>query len=227
MRLGYLAAAWSLVYAGVLAAEPAGAIPPPVAVVLGALGVAVGSVMAAVPGRVRDGLGRLGLLAFAWGSALAVCVQMDLLALTGAALWAGTAVVFQRRSRGACVACGRDHTTPSAVAASPGGWAAVRVYRRQWASPAVAARWGAWSVGVAVAIPALYLTNRWPWNAVPAPILDGFDGRAFVPDAIVAASAMPLGGAPLVWLVWGAAAGAAGYAWYLRHRGPCARCGRQ
>ena len=35
MRLGYLAAAWSLVYAGVLAAEPAGAIPPPVAVVLG------------------------------------------------------------------------------------------------------------------------------------------------------------------------------------------------
>jgi len=219
MRVGYLAAAWSIVYAVVLAADPSGPVTRPVAMVLGALGVCVALVMAAVP---RSG-GRAGLLAFAWGSVLALVVEGGALAIGGALAWAATAVVFQRRSRGACVVCGRADSTP-VQPVEPAGWAAVRAYARQWATPVAAARWGAWSVGVAVAIPGVYLANRWPWNAVPAPMLD--DTQALVPRAIVAASALPPGGAPVVWFVWVAALAASGYAWHLRRRGPCARCGR-
>jgi hypothetical protein len=204
MRVGYVAAAWSIVYAVVLAADPAGPLRPPVALVLGTLGVCVAAVMSVLPASARHGSGRAGLLAFAWGSVLALAAQADALAIVGAFAWAATAVVFQRQSRGACAVCGRGS----------------RAVRYDWATPAGAALWGAWSLGVVVAIPGLYLANRWPpvWprEAVPEA----------VPDAIVAASALPLGGAPVVWLVWIGALAATGYAWHLRRRGPCARCGR-
>jgi hypothetical protein len=209
MRLGYVAAAWSIGYAGVLATDRASLIPPEIAVVLGALGACVALVMAAVPGSARRGYGRAGLLAFAWGTVLALLATAEALAIVGALVWVVTAVVFQRRSRGACVVCGRWDADPAHADA----WNALR----EWSTPIGAARWGAWTLGVAVAIPALALTNRWPAD---------LGGEPLVPDAIVTASAVPLAGTPVVWLVWVGALVSTGYAWHLRRRGACTRCGR-
>lgn len=72
-------------------------------------------------------------------------VANQLLIIFGGLLWAGTALAFQRRVRGACARCGRT--------AAPSGWT----------TPAGAARWGRWAVGVAVTIPVLYALTRWAW----------------------------------------------------------------
>jgi hypothetical protein len=63
--------------------------------------------------------------------------------IAGGFLWAGTAVAYGRRTRGACANCGRD--------GSGGGWT----------EPSAAARWGRWAVGVAVLVPLLYAATRW------------------------------------------------------------------
>lgn len=73
--------------------------------------------------------------------------------LLGGLLWAGAALSFQRRTAGACERCGRE----------PGRLAA-------WTSPARAARWGRWAVGVAVAVPLFYAAVRWAW-ALKIPLL--------------------------------------------------------
>ncbi|SDR78117.1 hypothetical protein [Actinopolymorpha singaporensis] len=64
----------------------------------------------------------------------------------GGLAWAGLAVATMRRHRAACLDCGR----------APG-----RVSR--WTTPAAAARWGRWAVGVAVAVPLGYAATRWAW----------------------------------------------------------------
>ncbi|MCX5069417.1 hypothetical protein OOJ91_26580 [Micromonospora lupini] len=201
-------------------------------------------------------------------------------ALAGGLLLAGAVLVWQRRTAGACVGCGRGDTD------------------RGWTTPAAAARWGRWAAGIAAVIPLAYASTRFAWAAgIPLGIsrefltemqntgvvwaglglatfatvgailtlglvqrwgerfprwMVGLAGRrvpvrlAVVPAALVAiaVTAASLGllsnpqfyrltggfsltGAPmLLWPVWGAALGAASYAYHLRRRGACRRCGR-
>ncbi len=72
-------------------------------------------------------------------------VVNQLLFILGGALWLATGAAFWRRTRSACENCGR--TTPPT----------------HWTSPAAAARWGRWAVGVAVAVPVFYAATRWSW----------------------------------------------------------------
>ena len=65
--------------------------------------------------------------------------------IAGGLAWATTAVAYQRRSRDACVYCGRTGVDA------------------HWTTPAAAARWGRWAVYVAVIIPMLYAATRWAW----------------------------------------------------------------
>jgi hypothetical protein len=65
--------------------------------------------------------------------------------VAGGFLVAGTVLAWQRRTRGACVACGR------------GGRAGVLT------APGSAARWGRWATYVAAVIPALYAVTRLAW----------------------------------------------------------------
>ncbi|SCL53849.1 hypothetical protein GA0070606_2186 [Micromonospora citrea] len=200
-------------------------------------------------------------------------------AVVGGVLLAGAVLTWRRRTAGACPGCGRDGVDHG------------------WTSPAAAARWGRWAVGVAATIPALYAVTRLAW-AVGVPLgidrafLDemrdtgtvwagaglggfalvgavltlglaqrwgerfprwtlGLAGRAVpvklavVPATLVAVAvtaatlgllATPefwdFGGASLatapmlLWPFWGVALGAATYAYHLRRRGTCRRCGR-
>ncbi|MFG3689405.1 hypothetical protein [Micromonospora sp. NPDC047740] len=68
-------------------------------------------------------------------------------ALVGAVLLAGALLVWQRRTAGACPACGRDDD------------------ERAWTSPAAAARWGRWAAYPAAAIPLSYAVVRFAWAA--------------------------------------------------------------
>jgi hypothetical protein len=73
-------------------------------------------------------------------------VLNQILFVAGGLLWAGAALAFRRRVRGACGNCGRGGGT------EPG-----------WTSPAAAARWSRWAVAVAVAVPVGYAVTRWCW----------------------------------------------------------------
>jgi hypothetical protein len=72
-------------------------------------------------------------------------VTNQLLLILGGLLWATTAISYQRRTRDACLSCGR--------AGANGGWT----------TPASAARWGRRAAYVAVAIPVMYAVTRWAW----------------------------------------------------------------
>ncbi|GIJ19765.1 hypothetical protein [Micromonospora lutea] len=78
---------------------------------------------------------------FTW--ALAVRVA----AMVGGVLLSGVLLVWQRRTAGCCVGCGRGGTGQG------------------WATPAAAARWGRWAVWVAVVIPFGYALTRFAWLA--------------------------------------------------------------
>jgi hypothetical protein len=86
----------------------------------------------------------------------AICVA-------GGLAWAATALVYQRRTRDACVYCGRRDTVPT------------------WQTPAAARRWGTWAVVVAVIVPVVYALTRWAWAlGVPLGLTDKFfrEGQA-------------------------------------------------
>ncbi|WP_433531644.1 hypothetical protein ACQPYA_06010 [Micromonospora sp. CA-263727] len=201
-------------------------------------------------------------------------------AMVGGLLLGGAVLTWQRRTAGACVACGRDD--------GDGGWT----------GPAGAARWGRWAAYLAAAVPAFYALTRFVWAAgIPLGISEGMladlrdsgavwggaglgafamvgailtlglvqqwgerfprwmvglAGRrvpvrlAVVPAAVVAVSVtaasvgylsspsfwalsgeMIMGAGPILFFpVWGVALGAAAYAYHLRRRGACGRCGR-
>lgn len=75
----------------------------------------------------------------------------------GGLLWAATAVVYGRRTRGACENCGRAGTEAG------------------WSTPAAAAKWGRWAVWVAVIVPVLYAVTRWAWAlGIPLGISEEF-----------------------------------------------------
>ncbi|WP_040422945.1 hypothetical protein [Actinopolymorpha alba] len=84
--------------------------------------------------------------------------------VAGGVLWAGVAVAYARRFRYACGTCGRSsHGT------------------RSWTTPASAARWGRWAVGVAVVVPLIYAATRWAWAlGIPLGISEEFyqEGKA-------------------------------------------------
>lgn len=195
----------------------------------------------------------------------------------GGMLWAATAIAYHRRSRDACVCCGRGAVEPA------------------WTSPESALRWGRRAVAVAVVANVPYEFTRIAWYfGWPVGITDEFHrmmadtpgmlemglglavlgmgggvlthglvrpwgevyprwiwfkaGRrvppylAIVPASIVAVALIPAGlmnlrgplggdlwatnGPGVLWTVWGAALGVATYAYYLRRRTACARCGR-
>jgi hypothetical protein len=84
-------------------------------------------------------------------------VVNQMLCITGGLLWTATAVVYRRRSQGACVSCGRTD--------AGGGWT----------TPAAAARWGRWAVAIAVIVPCLYAATRWAWAlGIPLGISEEF-----------------------------------------------------
>jgi hypothetical protein len=196
----------------------------------------------------------------------------------GGLLWAATAIAYHRRSRDACVSCGRSDRP------APG-----------WTAPEAALRWGHWAVVVAVVANLPYEFTRvawyfgWPvgighefhqmmadtpgmletglglavmglaggilthglvrrWGEVYPRWIWFKAGRrvppmlAIIPAALVAVVLVPAGlmnwqlpvyadnwavNVPgILWIVWGVALGAATYAYYLRRRTTCARCGR-
>ncbi|MGP4029826.1 hypothetical protein ACTWPP_41790 [Actinomadura sp. 3N407] len=71
-------------------------------------------------------------------------VLNQFLLIGGGLAWAAAAVAYRRRERGTCGACGRAGDTSTG-----------------WTTPASAARWGRWAVGVAVAVPLMYALTRW------------------------------------------------------------------
>ncbi|TDO68620.1 hypothetical protein EV651_102543 [Kribbella sp. VKM Ac-2571] len=195
----------------------------------------------------------------------------------GGILWAGTALAYHRRSRNACVSCGRGAHDPA------------------WMRPEAALRWGKWAVAVAVVVNLPYEFTRIAWYlGWPVGITDEFHqmmadtpgmlemglglavmglgggvlthglvhrwgevyprwiwfkaGRrvppllAIIPASIVAVVLIPAGlmntqaplggdmwaanGPGILWILWGTALGVATYAYYLRRRTTCTRCGR-
>jgi len=90
-------------------------------------------------------------------------VLNQVLCMAGGVLWAGAAVAYRRRARGACGRCGRsDEPAP-------------------WTAPHSAARWGRWTTYLAVAVPLLYAATRYAWAlGIPLGITEGFlrEGQA-------------------------------------------------
>ncbi|KAA2261818.1 NYN domain-containing protein [Solihabitans fulvus] len=205
-----------------------------------------------------------------------------IIVFVGGILWAGATLVYQRRSRGLCVRCGR------------GGKASART-TPAWTTPEAAARWGRWAVRIALLSTVPYETTRLAWYfGYPLGITPGFlkemqdtrgmltiglsmaigsvlggvlthglvarwgevwprwvwfrAGRpvglatAIVPAAVMSVVLIPAGVMAIrgwnqpqgwgttypamLWMVWGAALGAATLAYYLRRRGACRVCHR-
>jgi hypothetical protein len=201
-----------------------------------------------------------------------------IIVFVGGLLWAATAIAYHRRSRYACVSCGRSDR-PAAG----------------WTTPTSARRWGRIAVAVAIVANLPYEFTRVAWYfGWPVGITDEFHqmmadtpgmlemglglavmgigggilthglvhrwgqvyprwiwfkaGKrvppllAIIPASVVAVVLIPAGlmnaqlpldgdnwavnGPGILWLVWGAALGTATYAYYLRRRTTCSRCGR-
>ncbi|WP_433161434.1 NYN domain-containing protein [Kribbella sp. CA-247076] len=196
----------------------------------------------------------------------------------GGLLWAATAIAYHRRSRKACVSCGRGDGPA-----------------KTWTTPESALRWGRWAVAVSVVANLPYEFTRLAWYfGWPLGITDEFHqmmadtpgmlemglglalmgiigsilthglvrrwgevyprwiwfkaGKrvppllAIIPASAVAVVLIPAGlmNAQLptyannwalnlpgvLWTLWGAGLGVATYAYYLRRRTACRRCGR-
>jgi hypothetical protein len=170
-------------FGSVLAGVDAAAGGPAVAA-LGLLGAAVALATVRPWGR---RLPRLPLLGFAWAAAAVLLllipdarvlmllgylpalvgrfgfdsldwpVYHQLLSIGGGVLWAATALAHQRRTRRACLACGRAADGTGAAAAGRGP------------------RWGTWATWVAVAAPLPYAATRLAWAfGVPLGVGDEF-----------------------------------------------------
>jgi hypothetical protein len=164
--------------------------------VIAALGLA-GAVAAVAMARRRGrGMVRSALLGFAWGAAAILALLIpdyrvlvgvaytpivmigapfgwppgvsildafpwpvvnQFFCIAGGLLWTATAVAYGRRTRGACGYCGRTDAGSG------------------WTAPDEAARWGRWTVYVAVVIPVLYALTRWAWAlGIPLGISEKF-----------------------------------------------------
>jgi hypothetical protein len=90
----------------------------------------------------------LGDLAYAFMlkfGAINWTVLNQLFAVVSVGLMVASAVVYQRRTSGACIRCGRTDAGAS------------------WTSPEAAARWGKKAAYTAVVVPLLYASTRWAW----------------------------------------------------------------
>ncbi|RKN49603.1 hypothetical protein [Micromonospora endolithica] len=154
-----------LLTAAVLAltlAAPAARPARPVRAVLLGYGWAVASVLTVVvPGmQVLVILGYLPILLvgapFGWppvdyADVFTGALAARVASIVGGVLLAGALLVWQRRTSGACAACGRDGAD------------------RGWRTPAAAARWGRWAAWTAAAVPFGYALTRFAW-AVGIPL---------------------------------------------------------
>lgn len=97
------------------------------------------------------------------GDVLPWPVLNQVLCMVGGVLWAGAAVAYRRRIRGACPRCGRSDEPAD------------------WTAPESAARWGRWATVVAVAVPLIYAATRYAWAlGIPLGITEEFlrEGQA-------------------------------------------------
>ncbi|WP_430500097.1 hypothetical protein ACQRWP_33405 [Micromonospora trifolii] len=136
--------------------RPSGRPPGPLRALLVGYGWAVALVLAVVvpDTRVLVILGYLPILIigapFGWppvdyADVFTWALFARFAALAGGLLLAGAVLAWQRRTAGACVGCGRGGTD------------------RGWTTPAAAARWGRWAVGIAAVIPLMYALTRFAW----------------------------------------------------------------
>lgn len=84
-------------------------------------------------------------------------VVNQFICIAGGFFWGAAAVVYGRRTREACVYCGRGATGD------------------EWTSPAAAARWGRWATYIAAFIPLVYAMTRYAWAlGIPLGISEEF-----------------------------------------------------
>lgn len=115
----------------------------PTPVLMGATGLSVAAVLGAIADfRILGNLAYVFMLKF---SAINWTVINQVFAVTAVGLMTMSAVVYQRRTTGACVTCGR--------ADSGAGWT----------EPESAARWGRRAAYIAVGVPLVYASTRWAW----------------------------------------------------------------
>ncbi|GGZ03750.1 hypothetical protein [Streptomyces poonensis] len=115
----------------------------PTPVLLGATGLSVAGVLGAIADfRILGNLAYVFMLKF---SAINWTVINQVFAVVAVGLMAMSAVTYQRRTTGACVACGRNDSGAG------------------WTSPRSAARWGRRAAYTAVAVPLVYASTRWAW----------------------------------------------------------------
>ncbi|WP_223180076.1 hypothetical protein [Streptomyces griseicoloratus] len=115
----------------------------PTRVLLGATGLSVAAVLGAIADfRILGNLAYVFMLKF---SAINWTVINQVFAVVAVGLMAMSAVTYQRRTTGACTACGRTDS------------------RADWTSRESAARWGRKAAYTAVAVPLVYASTRWAW----------------------------------------------------------------
>ncbi|MFC0625936.1 NYN domain-containing protein [Kribbella deserti] len=194
-----------------------------------------------------------------------------LIVFAGGVLWAFTTLAYQRRSRGACLACGSTRVDP-AKALRWGRWAVAVAVLSTIPYELTRAAWyfgwplgitdefhqmmvdtpGMLEIGLAMALASIggsLLTHGLvrPWGEVYPRWIWFRAGRrvpprlAIIPAGLVALALVPAGlmnlrlpfeeglwalnGPGVLWTVWGVALGVATYAYHLRRRTACAKCG--
>lgn len=100
-------------------------------------------------------------------------VVNQFIAIAGGFAWGAAALVYQRRTKGACVYCGR---TDSGSA---------------WSSPEAAARWGKWAAAIAALIPLVYAVTRLAWAlGIPLGLSEEFFEAGQAEDTWLAGAAL-------------------------------------
>lgn len=125
----------------------------PTPVLVGASAVAATAVFCTLADfRILGNLAYVFMLKF---GAINWTVINQLFAVVSVGLMVASAVVYQRRTTGACTRCGRTDTGAG------------------WTSPRAAARWGKKAAYTAVIVPLLYASTRWAWAlGIPLGISD-------------------------------------------------------
>jgi hypothetical protein len=100
-------------------------------------------------------------------------VVNQFIAIAGGFAWGAAALLYQRRTRGACVYCGRTGEVNA------------------WTAPAAAARWGKWATAVAALIPLVYAATRLAWAlGIPLGLSQEFFERGQAEDTWLAGAAL-------------------------------------
>ncbi|MEU5282821.1 hypothetical protein AB0G97_02175 [Streptomyces sp. NPDC020755] len=115
----------------------------PARVLVGASAFSAGAVFCTLADfRILGNLAYVFMLKF---SAINWTVINQLFAVVSVGLMLVSAIIYQRRTSGACTGCGRTGSGAG------------------WTSPEAASRWGKWAARTAVVVPLLYAGTRWAW----------------------------------------------------------------